>query len=161
MKLNKIKNIVSSLAPTLGAAIGGPLGGQAGQILSQVLGVKNSPPDIENAINNLTAEQMVELKKAEKDFQLQMKQFEIDIYSLETQDTQNAREKFSGDWTPKFLGSLTVVGFIGYIFISLLLSSKNFSKDPFFIPLSSSIFCMDDFTCSFGTNILFFFISCN
>ena len=67
MKLNKIKNIVSSLAPTLGAAIGGPLGGQAGQILSQVLGVKNSPPDIENAINNLTAEQMVELKKAEKD----------------------------------------------------------------------------------------------
>ncbi len=43
MKLNKIKNLVTSLAPTLGAAIGGPLGGQAGQILSQVLGVKNSP----------------------------------------------------------------------------------------------------------------------
>ena len=59
---------------------------------------------------------MLELKKAEKDFQLQMKQFEIDIYSLETQDTQHAREKFSSDWTPKFLGSLTLVGFIGYIF---------------------------------------------
>ena len=117
MKLNKIKNIVSSLAPTLCAAIGGPLGGQAGQILSQVLGVKNSPPDIENAINNLTAEQMVELKKAEKDFQLKMKEYEIDIYALETKDIQNAREKFSGDWTPKFLGSLTVVGFIGYIFM--------------------------------------------
>ena len=117
MKLNKIKNIVSSLAPTLGAAIGGPLGGQAGQILSQVLGVKNSPVEIEKAINNLTAEQMMELKKAEKDYQLQMKEFEIDIYSLETQDTQHAREKFSGDWTPKFLGSLTVVGFISYIFM--------------------------------------------
>ena len=103
MKLNKIKNIVSSLAPTLGAAIGGPLGGQAGQILSQVLGVKNSPVEIEKAINNLTAEQMMELKKAEKDFQLQMKEFEIDIYSLETQDTQHAREKFSSDCTPKFL----------------------------------------------------------
>ena len=60
---------------------------------------------------------MLELKKAEKDFQLQMKQFEIDIYSLETQDTQHAREKFSNDWTPKFLGSLTLVGFIGYIFM--------------------------------------------
>ena len=67
MKLNKIKNLVTSLAPTLGAAIGGPLGGQAGQILSQVLGVKNSPVEIEKAINNLTAEQMLELKKAEKD----------------------------------------------------------------------------------------------
>ena len=55
MKLNKIKNLVTSLAPTLGAAIGGPLGGQAGQILSQVLGVKNSPVEIEKAINNLTA----------------------------------------------------------------------------------------------------------
>ena len=60
---------------------------------------------------------MVELKKAEKDFQLKMKEYEIDIYSLETKDTQHAREKFSNDWTPKFLGSLTLVGFIGYIFM--------------------------------------------
>ena len=67
------------------------------QILSQVLGVKNSPIELEKAINNLTTEQMVELKKAEKDFQLKMKEYEIDIYSLETKDTQHAREKFSND----------------------------------------------------------------
>jgi len=62
MKLNKIKNIVSSLAPTLGAAIGGPLGGQAGQILSQVLGVRNTAFDIEKAMQNITSDQMIELK---------------------------------------------------------------------------------------------------
>ena len=66
MKLNKIKNIVSSLAPTLGAAIGGPLGGQAGQILSTVLGVKNNPVEIEKAMQNITADQMIELKNVKK-----------------------------------------------------------------------------------------------
>ena len=32
-------------------------------------------------------------------------------------DIQDARKTFGNDWTPKFLGSLTVVGFIGYIFM--------------------------------------------
>ena len=66
--MKKLKGILGALAPTLGAAVGGPLGGQAGQILSQVLGVPNNPKSIEQAMSNITAEQMVELKKAEKDF---------------------------------------------------------------------------------------------
>ena len=95
MKLNKIKNIVSSLAPTLGAAIGGPLGGQAGQILSTVLGVKNNPVDIEKAMQNITADQMIELKKCEKEFEVQMKELDVDIFALEVDDRKDARSKFS------------------------------------------------------------------
>ena len=120
MKLNKIKNIVSSLAPTLGAAIGGPLGGQAGQILSTVLGVKNNPVDIEKAMQNITADQMIELKKCEKEFEVQMKELDVDVFKLEVADGQDARSKFSKDWTARIMGIAVVGGFMGYIFLVTL-----------------------------------------
>ena len=82
---NKIKSIVGSLAPTLGAALGGPLGGQAGQILSGVLGVPNNPKSIENAMQSLSSDQMVALKKAEKEFEVQMQELEVDVFALQTE----------------------------------------------------------------------------
>ena len=88
--MKKLKGILGALAPTLGAAVGGPLGGQAGQILSQVLGVPNNPKSIEQAMSNITAEQMVELKKAEKGFEVQMKELDVDIYALEVYDRKDA-----------------------------------------------------------------------
>ena len=88
--MKKLKGILGTLAPTLGAAIGGPLGGQAGQILSSVLGVPNNPKSIEQAMSNITAEQMVELKKAEKGFEVQMKELDVDIYALEVYDRKDA-----------------------------------------------------------------------
>ena len=115
--MSKLKNILGSLAPTLGAALGGPIGGQAGQILSKILGVPNNPKSLEQAMNNLTAEQMAELKMAEQDFKVQMKELEVDVFALEVDDKQDARKKFSKDWTPKILGTVTLAGFFGYIFL--------------------------------------------
>ena len=126
--MKKIKNIVGALAPTLGAALGGPLGSQAGQILSSVLGVPNSPKSIENAMQNLTADQMVALKKAEKGFEVQMKELEVDVFALETEDIQDAREKFSSDWTPKILGISCAVGFFSYIAIITLYPQPEASR---------------------------------
>ena len=135
--MRKLKSVLGALAPTLGAAVGGPLGGQAGAIISKVLGVPNNPKSIETAMNNITSERMVELKKAEKDFELQMKQLEVDIYKLETEDIQDAREKFSNDWTPKFLGILSVLGF----FDLLNFSTRSFTSPakPRTGPLSSLV----------------------
>ena len=117
---DKLKSLLGEFAPTLGAAIGGPLGGQAGQIISKVLGVPNNPKSLEQAMNNLTAEQMIELKKAEQDFEVQMKELEVDVFALEVQDTQDARGKFSKDWTARVMGIATVGGFLGYIFLVTL-----------------------------------------
>ena len=115
--MKKLKTILGSLAPTLGAALGGPIGGQAGQILSSILGVPNNPKSLEQAMNNLTAEQMSELKMAENDFKVQMKELEVDVFALEVDDKQDARKKFSKDWTPRILGTVTLAGFFGYIFL--------------------------------------------
>ena len=46
-----------------------------------------------------------------------MKELDVDIYKLQTQDVQNARSIFSGDWTSKILGFITIGGFMGYIFL--------------------------------------------
>jgi len=127
--MKKLKSILGSLAPTLGAAIGGPLGGQAGQILSQVLGVPNNQNSIEQAMNNITAEQMIELKKAETDFEVRMRELDVDVFRLETEDVKDAREKFSNDWTPKVLGLVSMFGFMAYIFFITAVPIDDASDD--------------------------------
>jgi uncharacterized membrane protein YeaQ/YmgE (transglycosylase-associated protein family) len=112
-----IKNLIGSVAPTLGTALGGPMGGMAANMIADVLGCKNEPKEIQKAINNATPEQMLQLKKAEADFEVKMKELEVDVFKLETADIQDARGKFSKDWTARIIGVLVVGGFMGYIFL--------------------------------------------
>ena len=133
----KLKNILGSLAPTLGAALGGPLGGQAGQLLSSVLGVANNPKTLEQAIQNITAEQMVELKIAEKEFETRMAELNVDVFALETEDIQDARSKFSKDWTPRILGVMTIMGFFGYIGMITLFPVDDASDDVVMLIIGS------------------------
>jgi len=120
MKFNLIKNVVGAIAPTLGSALGGPLGGQAASVVAQVLGCKAEPKAINQAIQEATPEQMIELKKAEQSFELQMKELEVDVFKLEVADKQDARGKFSKDWTARIMGIAVVGGFMGYIFLVTL-----------------------------------------
>ena len=85
MKLGGIlKNVVGAVAPTLGTALGGPMGGMAANMIAEVLGVPNTPKAIEKAMAEATPEQMLELKKAEQDFEVQMKELDVDVFKLET-----------------------------------------------------------------------------
>ena len=118
--MKKILNIVGAVAPTLGSALGGPLGGMASNVISKVLGVDNNQQAIENAMQNATPEQLLEIKKAEKDFEVKMKELNVDIFKLETQEKQDARKTFSKDWTARIIGIAMVSGFLGYIFLVTL-----------------------------------------
>jgi uncharacterized membrane protein YeaQ/YmgE (transglycosylase-associated protein family) len=120
MKFKLIKNLVGAVAPTLGSALAGPLGGQAASVVAKVLGCDTDPKSINNAIKNATPEQMLELKKAEQEFEVQMKELDVDIFSLEAADKQDARGKFSKDWTARIIGVVVVGGFMGYIFLVTL-----------------------------------------
>jgi|TARA_R100001443_G_scaffold850_2_gene3350 hypothetical protein len=117
---NILKNIVGAVAPTLGTALGGPMAGMAGNMIAEVLGVPNNPKAIEKGIAEATPEQMLELKKAEQAFEVQMKELDVDVFKLETQDKQDARSKFNKDWTARIMGIATVGGFLGYIFLVTL-----------------------------------------
>ena len=113
-------NIIGSVAPTLGTALGGPLGGMAGDVISKILGVDNNPASLEKAIATATREQLMEIKKAEKEFETKMKELDVDLYKLETQEKQDARKTFSKDWTARIIGIAMVGGFLGYIFLVTL-----------------------------------------
>ena len=115
-----LKNIVGAVAPTLGTALGGPMGGMAANMLADVLGVPNTPKAIEKAVQEATPEQMLELKKAEQAFEVQMKELDVDVFKLEVADTQDARSKFGKDWTARIVGVSVVGGFMGYIFLVTL-----------------------------------------
>ena len=115
-----LTNIIGSVAPTLGTALGGPLGGMAGDAISKVLGCDNDPVSLEKAIATATPEQLLEIKKAEKDFEAKMKELDVDLYKLETQEKQDARRTFSKDWTARIIGIAMVGGFLGYIFLVTL-----------------------------------------
>tara|TARA_R110000850_G_scaffold217587_1_gene343242 strand:+ start:463 stop:942 length:480 start_codon:yes stop_codon:yes gene_type:complete len=120
MKFGAIKNLVGALAPTLGSALGGPLGGQAASVIASVLGCQPDPKSINQAIQKATPEQMLELKKAEQGFELQMKELEVDIFKLEAEDKKDARGKFNKDWTARIMGIAVVGGFMAYIFLVTL-----------------------------------------
>jgi Fe2+ transport system protein B len=115
-----LKNLVGAVAPTLGSAMGGPLGGMAMGKIAEVLGVSNDQKSIQQALQNATPEQMLELKKAEQEFDVQMKELEVDVFKLETEDKQHARSMFSKDWTARIIGLCTIAGFLGYIFLVTL-----------------------------------------
>jgi hypothetical protein len=107
--LDVIKGIVGAVAPNLGAALGGPIGGAAMTMLSKALGCENNERALQKAIQAATPEQLAEIKKAELDFEARMKELDVDIFALETQDIQDARKHFAKDWTSKAI-ALVMVG---------------------------------------------------
>ena len=115
-----LKGVIGAVAPTIGTALGGPMGNMAMNMVSQALGCKNTPKDVEKAVQNATPEQLADLKKIDNDFEVKMKELDVDLYKLETADIQNARSTFSTDWTTRIVGILVICGFLGYIFLVTL-----------------------------------------
>ena len=115
-----LKNLVGAVAPTIGTALGGPMGNMAMSKIASVLGVSNDQKSIQQAIQNATPEQMLELKKAEQEFEVQMKELDVDVFRLETQHQQNDRGMLSKEWTARIIGVATIAGFLGYIFLVTL-----------------------------------------
>tara|TARA_R110000751_G_scaffold79366_1_gene160001 strand:- start:3407 stop:3880 length:474 start_codon:yes stop_codon:yes gene_type:complete len=120
MKFDLIKNVIGAVAPTLGTALGGPMGGMAANMISEVLGCDPEPKKIQKAIEQATPEQLAELKKVETEFDIKMKELDVDLFALETADIQDARGKFGKDWTARIMGIVVVGGFMGYIFLVTL-----------------------------------------
>ena len=118
--IDKLKNLVSTVAPALGSALGSPLGGAAISMIADKLGVPNNQQAVEKAVRQATPDEMLKLKEADNEFEVKMKELEVDVFRLEAEDKQNARSTFSKDWTTKLMGILTLSGFMGYIFLVTL-----------------------------------------
>jgi hypothetical protein len=89
-------------------------------MLADVLGCDPVPQKIERALAQATPEQLAEIKKAELDFEVRMKELEVDVFALETKDKQNARESFSEDWTARAIAIMSILLFGGYVLLVTL-----------------------------------------
>ena len=118
--LKGVKGIIGAVAPTIGTALGGPMGSMASKMVADALGCEPTPKKIEQAVQAATPEQLAELKKIDAEFDVKMKELDVDLFALETADIQDARGKFSKDWTSRIMGITVVGGFMGYIFLVTL-----------------------------------------
>ena len=89
-------------------------------MLADVLGCDPTPQKIEEGSQQATPEQLAEIKKAELDFEVRMKELEVDVFALETKDIQHARDSFSEDWTARAIALLSILLFGGYVLLVTL-----------------------------------------
>lgn len=88
------KDIVGTVAPTIATALGGPMAGTAVKFLAdKLLGDPQATQDqVAQAIVSASPEKLLELKKLDNDFQVQMRQLDIDLEKLNAADRASARD---------------------------------------------------------------------
>jgi hypothetical protein len=127
--------ILKTVAPWIGTAIAGPLGGMAVEAAANALGVSAKTTDaLKQALSGATPEQMLALKKADQDFQLQMQALgyaDIEkLAALAVENTKDARamQVATRSNVPAILAILITLGFFGVLvgmLAGVLKSSDN------------------------------------
>lgn len=121
--MDKLLDLVRTVAPSIASAVGGPLAGMATKAISEALLGKpdGTEQELLQAVDRATPEQLLALKKAEQDFAVQMRELDIDLERIAVADRDSARsrEVKTKDWTPKALAGLITVGYFGALFYML------------------------------------------
>ena len=89
--------IIATVAPWIGTALGGPLGGMAVTAAANALGLGEKTTDaIKAAITGATPEQLLALKEADQNFELQMRSLGFqnvkDMEAIAAADRDSARK---------------------------------------------------------------------
>jgi hypothetical protein len=121
--MDKLLDLVRTVAPSIASAVGGPLAGMATKAISEALLGKpdGSEEELLQAAARATPEQLLALKKAENDFAVQMRELDIDLERIASEDRDSARNREikTKDLTPKFLAASVTVGYFGVLFYML------------------------------------------
>lgn len=110
--------VLRTVAPTVALAVGGPFGPLAATAISAALGTATGDSKAaESALLAANPDQLLALKKAENDFQAQMKTLEINEQALVYADDASARnrEEVVKDSTPRVLAYAVTIGFFGIL----------------------------------------------
>lgn len=86
--------LLRQIAPTIATALGGPVAGMAVRALSiGLLGREDgTASDLAEVLAAATPDQVTEIKRIDADFQVKMKQLDIDLEALVVADRKSARE---------------------------------------------------------------------
>lgn len=86
--------LLRQIAPTIATALGGPVAGMAVRALSiGLLGREDgSADDLAAVLAAATPDQVTEIKRIDSEFQIKMKQLDIDLEALVVADRKSARD---------------------------------------------------------------------
>lgn len=131
--MDKLLDLVRTVAPSIASAVGGPLAGMATRAISEALLGKpdGSEEELQVAASKATPEQLLALKQAENEFAVKMRELDIDLERISSQDRNSAREREvkTGDWMPRVLAFIVVGGFMFTVFL-VLMGYVEGMKDP-------------------------------
>jgi hypothetical protein len=123
MDFSKIGGLLEQIAPTIATAVGGPLAGMAVKTLSTAIfgHPDGSPEDVQAAMMNATPDQLIAVKNADYDFQVQMEQIGVDLEKIAAGDRDSARQMqiATKDWVPRLLAMVVTLGFFGILIFML------------------------------------------
>ena len=130
MEWKDVASQVGKFAPYIATALGGPAAGLGVKALCSALGMDattTSPDDVAKLFANgqLSGDQLLAMKKAEQDFQLQLKALDInsikDLEALADSDRASARDRETKvrDHTPEVGFYLITLGFFGLLALML------------------------------------------
>lgn len=105
--------LITSVAPVIGKAATGNLMGAVSEGL-KVFGIdKGGVKDLANAIQGATPEQLAQLKQVDNDFEVKMKEMDVDLEKLAVKDRNSARDmqKHIKSIIPAIIGCGIVSGF--------------------------------------------------
>ena len=94
------------------------MGGMAAKMVAKKLGIKKTDTkSIAQAIETAGPDTIEGLQTLDKEFELKMKQLDIDVFAKQVEDAQDARKVFGDDPIPKLFAMLALVGFLAYVFL--------------------------------------------
>ena len=128
------KSVLSAVAPTLATMLAGPLAGAAVSALStSLLGRPDGrESDIATAVLSGTPDILEKIVNAEKTFKLEMERLNVDFERIAQEDRKSARERevATQDPTPRRLGYVALVMFIGVLGAQFYMAFNDIKINP-------------------------------
>jgi len=128
-----LKKILGNIGCTALGTIAPPIGGMAANVLKGVLGLDKEATEGEvmHAVSNATPEQLLDLKNAENEFKLKLKELDVDVLKLDKEDRDSARKMQvkTKSPVPAILSIVITAGFFGVLYIMLINGVPEGEKD--------------------------------
>ena len=114
------KDLIRNIAPAIGTALGTPVTGLAVKFLAdKFLGNPNATEqEVADAVLGASPEKLLEIKKLDQQFAVQMKSLDIDVFKMEVEDRKSARELAKVDMRPHiYLSGIYTVGYFVVLYL--------------------------------------------
>jgi hypothetical protein len=136
--------LVGTVAPTIATALGGPMAGMATEAIASALGISGSADSLDEQISSrletATHADLLALKVAGQDFEVQMRELDVREADLYVKDVGNARQAHKDSWEPFVIFCvLTLISATGFWFIVEFAATMGDTTKGMLLPIYGAV----------------------